>query len=102
MTQFGVFLPVSGRAASRKTLMQAAHKAGYYDTVMWIGGILMKANAGKRYLSGQWPTSDPNAFDPNGAVFTSDTPYTAADAPKHEQDGQAVEYGTVLFKVDPS
>ena len=27
MTKFGVFLPVSGRAASRKTLMQAAHQA---------------------------------------------------------------------------
>ena len=27
MTKFGVFLPVSGRAASRKTLMQAAQQA---------------------------------------------------------------------------
>ena len=50
-------------------------------------GILMKAGGGKRYLFGQWPTSDPSPFDPNGAVFTSDTPYLGPDAPKHEQDG---------------
>jgi hypothetical protein len=50
-------------------------------------GILMKANGGKRYLLGQWPTSDPNVFQREGAVFTSDAPYTGPDAPKHEQDG---------------
>jgi len=27
------------------TLLQNAHKAGFYDTVMWIGPILLKANA---------------------------------------------------------
>ena len=27
------------------TILQNAHKAGFYDTVMWIGPILLRANA---------------------------------------------------------
>src|SRR4051812_8396353 len=34
-----------GNTDAMLTLMQAAHKAGYYDAAMWIGGLLMKANA---------------------------------------------------------
>lgn len=51
-------------------------------------GVLMKANNGKRYLPGQWPTADPFAFgaDP-GPVFTTDAPYTGPGVPQHEQDG---------------
>ena len=42
MTKFGVFLPVSGRAASRKTLMQAAQEAEAlgYDSV-WAADRLV-------------------------------------------------------------
>ncbi len=42
MTKFGVFLPVSGRAASRKTLMQAAQQAEAlgYDSV-WAADRLV-------------------------------------------------------------
>ena len=42
MTKFGVFLPVSGRAASRKTLMEAAQQAEAlgYDSV-WAADRLV-------------------------------------------------------------
>jgi len=51
-------------------------------------GVLMKANKGKRYTPGQWPTAPPYVFkyDPS-PVFTSDTPYTGPGVPTHEQDG---------------
>ena len=43
MTQFGVFLPVSGRAASRKTLMEAAQEAEAlgYDSVWAADRLVM-------------------------------------------------------------
>ena len=43
MTKFGVFLPVSGRAASRKTLMQAAQQAEAlgYDSVWAADRLVM-------------------------------------------------------------
>jgi len=43
MTKFGVFLPVSGRAASRKTLMQAAQQAELlgYDSVWAADRLVM-------------------------------------------------------------
>lgn len=43
MTKFGVFLPVSGRAASRKTLMEAAQKAERlgYDSVWAADRLVM-------------------------------------------------------------
>jgi probable F420-dependent oxidoreductase len=43
VTQFGVFLPVSGRAASRKTLMQAAQQAEAlgYDSVWAADRLVM-------------------------------------------------------------
>jgi len=50
-------------------------------------GILMKAAGGKRYQANQWPTTNPTAFDPNGAVFTTDAPYVGPNVPTHEQDG---------------
>src|SRR5688572_27828845 len=34
-----------GNPDNMVTLIQNAHKAGYYDTVMWLGPILLKANA---------------------------------------------------------
>jgi len=51
-------------------------------------GVLMKANQGKRYLPGQWPTADPFVFNKDPSpVFTSDAPYTGPGVPQHEQDG---------------
>jgi len=43
VTKFGVFLPVSGRAASRKTLMQAAQGAEAlgYDSVWAADRLVM-------------------------------------------------------------
>src|SRR6266513_3198747 len=34
-----------GNCENMVTLIQNAHKAGFYDTVMWIGPILLRANA---------------------------------------------------------
>ena len=34
-----------GNTARMLQVMQSAHKAGFYDTVMWIGGITLRANA---------------------------------------------------------
>jgi hypothetical protein len=47
-------------------------------------GILMKANGGRRYKPGDWPSTEPNVFDPNGAVFTSDNPPGGLDTFPHE------------------
>ena len=33
-----------GSTSRMLQMMQSAHKAGFYDTVMWIGGIAMRAN----------------------------------------------------------
>jgi hypothetical protein len=53
-------------------------------------GVLLKAQGGKRYLTGQnqWPNADPYVFshDPQ-PVFTSDAYYTGANVHEHEQDG---------------
>ena len=49
-------------------------------------GEIMKMNGGKRYLPGQWPPGDPNAFNDPTAVDTSDNPVGGGD-PNHEQDG---------------
>lgn len=45
-------------------------------------GLMMKSDGGQRYALGEWPDSDPHAFNPAGAVFSADS----AD-PAHEQDG---------------
>jgi hypothetical protein len=37
-------------------------------------GRMMKVEGGRRYRLGDWPATEPKAFDPNGAVFTSDDP----------------------------
>jgi hypothetical protein len=37
-------------------------------------GIIMKADGGRRYQLGQWPTTEPHVFTSDGAVFTSDEP----------------------------
>jgi hypothetical protein len=47
-------------------------------------GILMKANGGRRYKPGEWPVNEPNAFDANGAVFTSDNLPGGSDTYPHE------------------
>jgi hypothetical protein len=51
-------------------------------------GMIMKVDAGHRYRLGQWPATDPKAFDPNGAVAVSDNPPGGGD-PAHEQDGHS-------------
>jgi hypothetical protein len=51
-------------------------------------GMVMKVDGGKRYLAGQWPTTDPKVFDTNGAAATSDNPPGGGDPP-HEQDGHS-------------
>ena len=48
--------------------------------------MMMKVDGGKRYEAGQWPASDPKAFDPNGAIAVSDNPDGGGPFP-HEQDG---------------
>ena len=47
-------------------------------------GTMMKANGGQRFEIGEWPTTEPNAFDPNGAVFTSDNPPGGKDTYPHD------------------
>jgi hypothetical protein len=49
-------------------------------------GMVMKVNGGKRYDLGEWPTTNPGAFDMNGTIAVSDNPPGGADPP-HEQDG---------------
>jgi hypothetical protein len=53
-------------------------------------GVLMKAQNGKRYLSGQnqWPRANPYVFgqDPH-PIYTSDAFYTGDNVIQHEQDG---------------
>lgn len=52
-------------------------------------GILLKTNNGRRYGPGDWPASDPNVFDLNGAVYTSDEGATFdhdADGHVHPED----------------
>ena len=51
MTKFGVFLPVSGRAASRKTLMQAAQQAEAlgYDSVWAADRLVIPWKIGTTY-----------------------------------------------------
>lgn len=50
-------------------------------------GILMKANGGKRYKLGEWPNSDTNVFDPEGAIYTSDNPPGGKSVYDHDADG---------------
>lgn len=49
-------------------------------------GMVMKVDGGKRYRLGQWPQSEPRAFDMNGAIAVSDNPPGGGDPP-HEHDG---------------
>ena len=49
-------------------------------------GMLFKVDQGKRYLPGQWPTTNPKAFITANALATSDNPPGGGDPP-HEQDG---------------
>ena len=49
-------------------------------------GMVMKVAGGKRYDLGQWPQSDPNVFNLDGAIAVSDDPPGGGDPP-HEQDG---------------
>lgn len=47
-------------------------------------GIMMKANGGKRYKPSEWPASEPNVFQMEGAIFTSDNPPGGKDTYPHE------------------
>ena len=47
--------------------------------------MVMKVAAGKRYQAGRWPTSDPNVFNPKGAIAVTGDP--KLQDPPHEQDG---------------
>jgi hypothetical protein len=49
-------------------------------------GMMMKVDGGTRYEAGHWPSTDPKAFDPNGAIAVSDNPQGGGPFP-HEQDG---------------
>ncbi len=49
-------------------------------------GMVMKVNGGKRYQAGQWPQSNPGAFNLGGTIAVSDDPPGGGDPP-HEQDG---------------
>ena len=48
-------------------------------------GMVMKVAGGKRYQTGQWPTSDPNVFNLKGAIAVTGDP--KLQDPRHEQDG---------------
>jgi hypothetical protein len=52
-------------------------------------GVLMKAEGGKRYQLGQWPTHDPKVFaEGEGSIHVSDQPYIdPATRRQHEEDG---------------
>lgn len=58
-------------------------------------GILLKAEGGKRYQLGQWPTYDPKIFsESEGEIHVSDGPYTdPATKRAHEEDGHTHEPG---------
>jgi hypothetical protein len=49
-------------------------------------GMIMKVDGGRRYLPGQWPTTEPNVFNRAGAATVTDNPVGGGD-PTHEQDG---------------
>ena len=40
-------------------------------------GVTMNVDGGRRYELGQWPETEPRAFDPEGAVVSADDPYFA-------------------------
>ena len=48
-------------------------------------GMIMKVAAGKRYQAGRWPTTEPNVFNPKGAIAVTGDP--KLQDPPHEQDG---------------
>jgi len=41
-------------------------------------GVIMNVDGGRRYQLGQWPSTEPKAFDPDGAIVSADDPYYAA------------------------
>ncbi len=48
-------------------------------------GMVMKVAAGKRYETGEWPRTDPNVFNPKGAIAVTGDPKLLD--PPHEKDG---------------
>ena len=48
-------------------------------------GMIMNAEGGRRYRLGQWPSSPPRAFDPNGAITAADDPYFRAQYDDEQQ-----------------
>jgi hypothetical protein len=63
-----------------------ASKSGIDERGLQGNGMIMKMNGGKRYTSGQWPTTDTAAFNDPTAISVSDDPALGGD-PDHEQDG---------------
>ena len=64
----------------------AANASGPDERGNQGNGMVMKVDGGRRYDLGQWPATEPRAFDLNGAIAVSDNPPGGGD-PQHEQDG---------------
>ena len=54
-------------------------------------GAYLHVDGGKRYLAGQWPTTEPKVFTRDRAVFTSDNPPGGPQATNHNADGHTHE-----------
>ena len=48
-------------------------------------GMIMKVAGGKRYETGEWPRTEPNVFNPKGAIAVTGDPKLLD--PPHEKDG---------------
>jgi len=58
-------------------------------------GTLMKAENGKRYSAGEWPSYDPKVFVAEGSIYTTDNPPGGFGQP-HEDDGHTHEGQTCV------
>jgi hypothetical protein len=66
----------------------APNVAGPDERTEQGNGMIMKVDGGRRYVAGQWPTTEPNVFNMAGAATVTDNPAGGGD-PVHEQDGHA-------------
>jgi hypothetical protein len=65
-----------------------ANAAGKDERGQQGHGMVMKVNNGKRYLQGQWSTSQPQVYgDTVNPIAVSDNPPGGNTDPPHEQDG---------------
>ena len=48
-------------------------------------GMIMNADGGRRYRLGEWPSTPPRAFDPEGAITSADDPYFRAQYDDEQQ-----------------